>query len=95
MEKTAIRHSAELTVMAKKVFGDIVNKAFVTTWDICSDKDEVMSRIEAEARGLSGDNIDIGATTLWIMFKNGKFVEFQSSEWGTIGSADTDNSYEL
>jgi len=96
MNTTAIRYNKELTATAKAIFGDIVAKAFTTTWNTTSTKEDVQQRLSSEDRDFIREEIeiDIGATEVWIEFTNGKTVAMQSSEWGTIEPAKVSISYE-
>lgn len=95
MERTAFRYSKELTTTAIAIFGKIVDKAFFIAWDIDSDSEDVKTRLSEESSIVSDNEIDIGATTIWIQFITGNIVEIQSSEWGTIKCANTNRSYEI
>lgn len=93
-EKIAIRKDKKLTELAKKIFGDIVVMAYVTTYVYSCDNADIISRLNAE----SFDNdkssyIDYGAQKILIKFTNGKIVEFENSEWATIDTAN-DEYYE-
>ena len=93
-EKTAVRKDKKLTELAKEIFGDIVNMAYITTYDFNGDKDEITSRLDDEKfSDSSGGNINYDAKTIWIKFTNGKIVEFHNSEWASI-SAVVDEYYD-
>ena len=93
-EKTAIRKDEKLTKLAKKIFGDIVSVAYITTYDFNGDKDAIKSRLDIERfSDCSGGYINYDAKTIWIKFTNSKIVEFHNSEWASI-SAVVDEYYE-
>ena len=94
MELTVIRYDDNLTKIARKIFGDIIDSAYITTWDITSEKEEILSRLEAGAYKKQTDNeIDYNDEIIWIKFTNNNTVAFSNSEWGSIYPADIDNSY--
>lgn len=95
MDKTAIRKNENLTKTAKVIFGDIVNSAYFTTWDINSKKSEVEHRINDNKFIYVMEEIAMRGDEIWIEFTNGKTVSFSVSEWGGIESADTENSYNI
>jgi len=99
MDKIAIRHDIKLTGIAIKIFGDIVDKAFVTTntYLLCdTDTDNAETRLTEKSKGIDSDeaSIDVDGDMIWIRFKNGKVVSFSASEWGDIFIAKTEESYE-
>lgn len=95
-EKKAIRYSKELTEVLINIFGDIVEKAYITTWDINSKQNDVVMRLENTSIGVDDLNtLAYDEQTLWIKFTNGKVVEFSNSEWASIGNANIENSYEI
>lgn len=95
IEKMAIRYDPILTKMAVNIFGDIVEKAYITTWDISSDRNDVISRLNNNSFFESKDPvIDYSGEVIWIRFTNGKIVEFQNSEWAYISPIDSTNFYE-
>lgn len=94
-EKTVIRYDAQLTSAAKNIFGDIVERAYVTTYDYSSDKDEIALRLNRAVFVKSEDGeINYSAETIWIRFTNDKLVEFSNSEWAYITLVSMDNAYE-
>lgn len=94
--KTAIRYDTELTEVAKDIFGDIVDKAYITTWAEYSDKDEVISRLDSNRFIKNEDgSISYDAETIWIKFTNGRLIEFQNSEWAYIRLVNMNEAYEV
>ena len=93
-EKTAIRFNKRLTELATKVFGDIVARAFITTWDLGSTDTDIEKRLqEADCYNSESDEINFDDKVIWIEFINGKIVDFYSAEWGAIKQADLSTSY--
>jgi hypothetical protein len=94
MEKIAIRCDNNLTKAARKIFGDIVDSAYITTWDIDSTEEDVSSRLNDCKYGeQTNGKITYDARTIWIKFTNNNMVEFFNSEWASISRANIDNSY--
>lgn len=90
-----IRYSKELTEVARNIFGDIVDKAYVTTWDINSDKYEVSPRLDEWGLVKSKDTeINYCGDTIWITFTNDTLVEFKNREWAYITLWNIANAYE-
>lgn len=93
------RYNEKLTEIAKNIFGeDIVDSAYVTTWDLMSPKGEIIKRIEKESEHYSDSNpdckpneIDTDSKEIVVTFKNGKSVEFSSSEWGAVRSCNIED----
>ena len=98
MDKIAIKYDKQLTKSAKAIFGNIIKKAYYTTSHYRDDSKAVIrERIKLDKNDSEGSDgfIDIGSKIIWIQFITGKMVELSSSEWGSIGLADIDKSYEV
>ena len=89
MSKLAIRYDRNLTNSAKSIFGGIVDKAYISTYDIDSIHDDIMSRLN-EIMSVSSNErqIDYGSETICIKFTSGAIVEFKNSECAFISSID-------
>ncbi len=93
MDKIAIKYDKHLTELAKSIFGNVVEKAYYTTWDFGnSSKAEILERLKW-IQSKYADSIDI-SNGIWIKFTTGKIVEF-SSRWRAICPAEIDKSYEV
>lgn len=90
MDKVVIRRDMILEKMASRIFGeDIVDSAYITTWDYGnSGKGEVEKRLKENIYESDTDGIDNGAKNIIIKFKNGHAVLFTNSEWGSIDAID-------
>ncbi len=101
--KKAFRYNEELTKKAIEIFGDIVKKAYVTTWDygtLFHDSDTNKKRVESRLLFVIPDfydkpTIPYSGRSIWVEFKNGKVVDFKSSSMATIENAATEKCYEL
>jgi len=88
--KITIRKNKDITVAAKKVFGGIVDTCYVSKGGFETETEELINRklnnvsIDLSAKG----RIGYDAETIYILFNNGRFVEFSNSEWGSIEIAD-------
>jgi len=81
------RYNEVLTQKIKTIFGDIVTKAFI----VAVNKHEVqhLDRCDSYYTDSEGKEIDTySLCDLVICFKNGKKVQFNYSEWGTISTAE-------
>lgn len=93
--KIAIKKDKSLTAGAKKIFGHIVKKAWITT-DMRGSKAEIRDDLKMKKYGvISKNTIDFSGEAIWIEFTNGNVVEFSNSEWAWIKKADIDNSCEV
>ena len=90
MDKVVIRRDMILEKMASRIFGeDIVDSAYITTWDYGnSGKGEVEKRLKENIYESDTCGIDIGAKDIIIKFRNGHAVLFTNSEWGSIDAID-------
>jgi len=88
MDEIAIKYDKRLTELGSSIFGNIVEKAYYTTWDFGdSSKAEILERLEDE-KSDDLSSIDIGGKEIWITFTSGKTVAFSSSEWGDINKVE-------
>jgi hypothetical protein len=91
MEATyAIRKDVNLLKMAVSIFGeDIVETCYITTGTYGKRVEkEIELSLANEAYKKVEDVIDIDAKHIIIKFKNGKYVLFTNSEWGSISNID-------
>lgn len=79
-----VRKSYKLLELAKNVFGDIVEDAWISTWK--DDEQEAKEKLEDEERDVCGGSFffDLSTEPYFIKFSNGKIVKFSISEWGDI-----------
>jgi hypothetical protein len=92
MDIIAIKKDEHLMQMATRIFGDIIDGAY-----ICSDSDyrsykenDLKKELENRRFVYIEDEIDIGDSVI-IEFVNGHAVYFSSSEWGTIQEINIDS----
>lgn len=95
MSEIVMRKDKNLTMAVKNIFGDIVDSAYVTTWNIRSSRLEISERIKNEFYESAEDEIDIGGKNIIISFKNGKSVYFTNSEWGSMSAIDLSKVEEI
>ncbi len=77
--------SASLTSKASRIFGELVECAYVGCEEFrSSELDSLLKRHSSS----DGDQIDLDYGLILIKFKNGKLVKFSSSEWGDISNID-------
>ena len=69
---------------AIKIFGNIVVDAFACIEDYGYDKSYIREKIQPYEASRDSSNIDIGGSTIRLVFNNGKEGEINSSEWGFI-----------
>lgn len=91
MEKNFKIYNESLTAEAKNIFGDIVDKAYITVYcwgDTDSDIEECF-KIQSEYRSDTAGNNDIYffKDKIIIDFVNGKSVSFFSDKLANISSA--------
>ena len=81
-----IKKDKKLAEAARKIFGDIVKTAYVSTYNYSLDKDnpEVEKRLQLNSRNLFFRENHVGhdAQTIFLEFPGGRLVGFTNSEWG-------------
>ena len=98
MNKTPIMQDPVLLKKARSIFGNIVMKAYVVTWNFGNGtKSEIHDRLVFDLYKKSDRSvgIDVGARQVLLVFENGKSVEIETSEWGHITPAPTKGVYEV
>ena len=86
-----LRENKLLSDRAKYIFGDIVDKCYISTtqFEHLSDSvieaylDEVECHIHVKNNNDSND-IDYDEETIYILFVSGRLVRFSNSEWADI-----------
>jgi len=94
--KVARRLHQGATDKAKEVFGDIVESAWtaVELRDSRTSRMSVDELLDDDQPSINDGSIQISTCgQIWILFTNGKMVEFSISEWGFISAAKIDDSY--
>ena len=94
------KKNKELKIHAKKIFGSVVKNAYIVAEKHYGEDSAYVREKIALSKAHIGlnskpDGIDFGGETIWIEFTTGKIVEFNSSEWAWIQTADVKNSYEI
>ena len=93
--KIVIKYNKELTRRAALVFGPVVKKAYVSTWDINSSQIDIKQRLNREEHSVKNspvkDALDFDSCNIIVEFLSGVVIKLSSSEWGSIGIADTNN----
>jgi len=94
-EKTVIKYSKELTRRAALVFGPVVKKVYVSTWDINSSQIDIKQRLNREEYSVRNtpvkDALNFDSCNIIVEFLSGVKIQISSSEWGSISIADTNN----
>lgn len=82
-----LKEVAEVTKIAKHIFGDIVNKVYYAevSYDFVTEEDSI-ARIDKyiETAQNKEDGIDQDCRMIVIEFVNGRNVIFSNSEWGSM-----------
>ena len=95
-DKTAIRQDKRLLSTAKYIFGaNVVNNAFVSTYDIYSTREEVIERIEENMFTRIEDVIQYDSETIILEFVGGNMVMFTNSEWASIEKVKASVTYHI
>jgi len=91
-DKSVLKRSERLLDAAKKIFGDIVANAYVSTWDR-RDRANALKELAKIDQSLSidGDSVRHDAECVAIEFNNGAIVYFENSEWGSFGRLSKEN----
>lgn len=87
MKETKLKESEKLLEAAKSVFGDIIQNAWITTYQLSTSKgSDVNKRLIKNEIDLSvtDRSIDYGCQTIVIQLTNGNKVTFESSEFALI-----------
>lgn len=98
---TIIKYNEELTNAAKNIFGDTVEKVFVTTWnfdDSFEDEyEEILERIKSDENRfeIKNDSLFLDAIEIWIKFNNGNTISINNSEWCILKKVNNKKFHEL
>lgn len=84
-----MRKDGKLLKLAKKIFGNVVTEAYVTTIHYRDEKltdaiDRMKSNLKEIAPEEHNDQISCDTMTIIFKFKSGNMVAFTNSEWGSI-----------
>lgn len=94
---TPIRADPDLLLRARRIFGDIVEKAYITGYHLSSPgrTQKHLAKVAFANNKAAPNDICYDAETIWLRFSNGRTVSFQNSEWAIIEIADVRNSQEV
>ena len=90
IDKTIVKESSDLLILAQKVFGDdLVIRAYVTTYNRKEEyKNEIPGELIEAEKEIKDKNKDINEKSLiydsqdiLLEFANGKTIHFWTSEW--------------
>ena len=104
--KLVIRYDEYITGLAKLVFGDIVEKAYIVIDANGLNREEIKAYLDfcsqtfKKARELLKDDnfLTYDGLLIWVRFANKRVVEFHCSDWATIvpvDPAEIEKSYEV
>lgn len=98
MSERILRYNEYLTESAKSIFGDIVEKAFISTYNYSNYDNDIKgieARLNKEMDSIECDDkaIKYDESAIYIKFTTGKLVEFNNSEWAHIMVASSDIEY--
>jgi hypothetical protein len=83
-----IKKDRKLAEAARKIFGNLVKTAYVTTYDgLDKDNSEVEKRLKLNSQNwmlINETNLRHDAQTILIEFSNGRLIGFTNSEWGGL-----------
>ena len=94
--KIARRLHKGATDKAKELFGDIVESVWVAVelTDSRTSRMSIDELLADDAPNVDDESIQISTCgQIWMLFTNGKMVEFSISEWGFISAARIEHSY--
>ena len=84
-DKIAIRKDDILKQMAINIFGDIIEDAYITSFDYIN-KQQTYDMLKRYTFKRIEKEIELNSQDIILKFTTGKFVYFTNSEWGTIES---------
>ena len=95
MSETFIIEHSGLTAAVKIIFGDIVDKCLVSLEKFTRESDKAFRErlgnvdidIQVDLNNSSNDWVQYNGENVFILFMNGKLVEFSNSEWGSFSPA--------